>query len=614
MDRLTSRRVRRNLGFLFVAVTFVPAWGVALAGQTVIRTQPQGQPPRDRPTPQPRVGTAVVRGRVVDGVTGNPVPRARVRVMIASPVQKPPMLTDAQGMFEFTELPSGSYSVMVEKSTYLPARVPDMVATTMRARMRQPLLREGQVVENVTIPLFHGGAIAGRVVDAHGDPVENAQVRVARVMRGGRPGPSGQTQTNDLGEYRVPRLQSGRYIVHVRPQASQGFQDPSAADVPLPQPIATYYPNSFALSQAQPIEVTRGQTQSGVDMTLVEGTPTLVRGTVVRADGQAVNMGSVNSRAIGPDSMGGFDFGGGTGIRPGGQFQLTLAPGDYTLEAQISTVQGPGRVGPQDQLTGMAKLSVGGGSVEAVTIVVGPGATATGRVTFEGETPPPPSPGQAGVPLFNPDGPGCRTGQATIAADWTFKVEGLAGTCGASPQVLFGRWTLKSVTFRGQNITDQLVTFETGQQYSDVHIVVTDKRTAMDLRVNGDDGQPTREYVAIAFPIDKTKWNPQSRRVRIYMPPVAPPTGAAASLSPMQGSAVAGPGTPIGGMTGPQERLVNLPIGEYYVIAVDDIGAEDWQEPAVLERLTSSAIRVVVTDEAPIEVPLRRFSLAELMR
>jgi hypothetical protein len=34
----------------------------------------------------------------------------------------------------------------------------------------------------------------------------------------------------------------------------------------------------------------------------------------------------------------------------------------------------------------------------------------------------------------------------------------------------------------------------------------------------------------------------------------------------------------------------------------------------VLERLTSSAIRIVLTDEAPIDVPLRRFNLADVVR
>ena len=72
--------------------------------------------------------------------------------------------------------------------------------------------------------------------------------------------------------------------------------------------------------------------------------------------------------------------------------------------------------------------------------------------------------------------------------------------------------------------------------------------------------------------------------------------------------------TSISGPDGSQERISALAPGEYYVIAVDDIDTEDWQDPAVLERLTSSATRVVVTDEAPVEVPLRRFNFADVMR
>ena len=71
----------------------------------------------------------------------------------------------------------------------------------MRARMQPLLLRDGQVVENLTIPLFHGSAIAGRVLDAHGDPVESAQVRVLRISAR-RPSDDGRAmQTNDLGEF-----------------------------------------------------------------------------------------------------------------------------------------------------------------------------------------------------------------------------------------------------------------------------------------------------------------------------------------------------------------------------------------------------------------------------
>jgi hypothetical protein len=335
-----------------------------------------------------------------------------------------------------------------------------------------------------------------------------------------------------------------------------------------------------------------------------------------------VSNGSVNARVSGTEAAGGYDMGGGTGLRPGGAFRLTLPPGQYTLEAQVMTRQGPGPMGPDDQLSGTARISVGGGSTEAVTIMVGRGATASGRIIFEGSSPPPPSPGQARVPLYNPDGPGCRSPQATIAADWTFKIEGLNGTCGAQPQGSFGRWMLKSVTIRGQNLMDQLVTFETGQQYNNVQIVVTDKRTQMDLHVSGDDGQPTREYVALAFPLDKTKWTGPIRPIRTYVPPTITTTGAGPNARVSMTTTVvvpagSGPSAMLSNAMnqgGLQQRIAGLPAGEYYVIALDDIEAEDTQDPGVLEQLTSSAIRVTLTDEAPVEVPLRRFNLADVMR
>jgi hypothetical protein len=621
MDCSIARRVRRYLGFLSVAIVLVPGWAGAQPVQGVAPQLPQvqGQPPRDRPLAPPRVGTAVIKGRVVDGVTGYPVARARVRVMSGPGGPKPPVLTDSMGAFELTALPQGPCTLTVEKSTYLPGRFPE-AARSVRARMQPLVLRDGQVIDDLSIPLFHGAAIAGRVLDAYGDPVDAAQVRVLRVPRGGRPTTAGQSQTNDLGEFRVPRLQPGRYLVQVRPQMNQNYQDPNVIEPPLPQPLPTYYPNALAMSQAQPITLNRGETIVGVEMMLAEGTPTIVTGVVLRSDGEAVNGGSVNARVSGVEAAGGFDNSGGTGLRPGGMFRLTLAPGEYTLEAQVMTRQGPGPIGPDDQLFGTTRINVGGGATEAVTITVGRGATASGRVVFEGSTPPPPSPGQARVPLYNPEGPGCRSAQATIAPDWTFKIEGLNGTCGAQPSGMFGRWTLKSVTFRGQNLMDQLVSFETGQQYTNVQIVVTDKRTQMDLRVSGDDGQPTREYVALVFPLDKTKWTGPVRQVRVHAPPPMTTMGTGPNARMMTTLAV-----PIGSvvganppnsmnMAGLQERISGLPAGEYYVIALDDIETEDSMDPGVLERLTSSAIRVTLTDEAPLEVPLRRFSLAEIMR
>ncbi len=434
-----------------------------------------------------------------------------------NPAQKPAVLADSTGAFEFTALPQGPISLMVEKSTYLTGRFPE-ANRSLRAAAQPFLIREGQVVE-IAVPMFRGGAIAGRVVDAHGDPVDFAQVRVLRAPRGGRPTSAGQAQTNDLGEYRVPRLQPGRYVLQVRPSMQSQFnsQDPSIAESPLPQPVPTYYPNAQSLAQAQSITVGRGETISGVDLTLAEGVPTLVTGTVLRSDGEVVSGGSVSTRFTGPEATFGFDGGGGTGIRPGGTFRLTLSPGEYTFEAQVASRQGPG-VGPNEQLFGSSRVTVGGAAIEEVTIMVGRGATASGKVVFDGTSQLPPSPGQTRVPLYNPGGPGCRPAELTVAPDWSFKIEGLNGTCGAQPSSMFGRWTLKALTIRGRNLMDELMTFENGQHYTNVQIVVTDKRTLMDLRVSGDDGQPTREYVAIAFPVDKEKWTSPLRPVRTHVP------------------------------------------------------------------------------------------------
>ena len=226
MSRLTSGR-RWGLA---IALLALPVWVAAQPVVTPQRPVDAVQPIRDRPAPPQRVGTAVLKGRVVDGVTSAPVPRARVRVSGPGGTRQP-VLTDAEGAFEFTRLPSGPYVVQVEKSTYLAGRYPD-AAKSVRARSQPLLLQEGQTIEHVTIPIFHGAAIAGRVFDAHGDPVDQAQVRALRLSRSGRPlAAVGQTQTNDLGEFRIARLQPGRYLVQVQPQMMQDYSpDPASIE------------------------------------------------------------------------------------------------------------------------------------------------------------------------------------------------------------------------------------------------------------------------------------------------------------------------------------------------------------------------------------------------
>ena len=84
---------------------------------------------------------------------------------------------------------------------------------------------------------------------------------------------------------------------------------------------------------------------------------------------------------------------------------------------------------------------------------------------------------------------------------------------------MFGRWTLKSIVINNQDLRNGSVTFEPGQHYGNVQIVVTDRKNELNLHVTDEKGQPTREYAVLVFPIDKSKWEATSQVVRTFVPP-----------------------------------------------------------------------------------------------
>jgi hypothetical protein len=590
-----------------VLLMIVPCTGRA-APRQVGGTIQAPEAPRDR-VPPPRTGTAAIKGRVVDGISGVALARARVMVLGVTRVSA---ITDAAGGFAFANLPAGSLMLSVDKPTYLQGRYP-AAGKTIRSGGRPVMLADGQTLDNVTIPLFHGAAIMGRVLDANGDPLDNAQVSVLRVGAGGRSGrpiARGGASSDDRGEYRVGRLDAGTYIIQVNARRGLNPDDMMppgmAPPAPAPQPLPTYYPGALAIEQAQAITLERGQTLADIDIVLAEGYPGIVTGTVTTGNGTSVAgmNGSINVRRVNNEAMGGIDgYSSGTGLRPDGTFRLTLPPGDYQLEARV-TPRTSGPMRQEDEQFAISRITVTSGTEESIAMTVGRGATATGRVVFEGNTPAPPSPGKMHVPLYSDTGT-CRSGEATIAADWSFHLEGLSGTCTAPPMVMFGRWTLKSVIVNGEDIADAPVTFEPGQQFRSVQVVVTDRRSELSFHVTDDKGDPTREYVIVAFPIEKTQW--RAARIFVGPPPqsMVPPGGRPPATARVPGATAM--------MAPRREAMPGLHAGQYFVIAVDDLEPDDYRDPGVLDRLRSSATRVTLAEGATVDVPLRRVSFADLM-
>src|SRR5689334_22919708 len=81
--------------------------------------------PSDLPVPlpgmgprQPKTGTARLRGRVLSAESGGPVRRAQVRIS-SQDIGSKSALTDAEGRYEFRDLPAGRFNMSATKAGYV---------------------------------------------------------------------------------------------------------------------------------------------------------------------------------------------------------------------------------------------------------------------------------------------------------------------------------------------------------------------------------------------------------------------------------------------------------------------------------------------------------------
>ena len=174
----------------------------------------------------------------------------------------------------------------------------------------------------------------------------------------------GQASTNDIGEFRLPRLEPGRYLLYVQPIA-QGDEDG-----PRLQPA--YYPGVASVENAQPIVVEAGTLMAEISITLVEGDVTPVRGRIVATDGKPLAASAyVSVREFVPAMRENWSNLG-TSTDPSGSFRLSLAPGDYYLEARAMGLESQ-RPQTVEQF-GMTRVTVGADAVDDVVITMGSGA------------------------------------------------------------------------------------------------------------------------------------------------------------------------------------------------------------------------------------------------
>jgi len=627
-----------------------PAQGAPPGAPGIQRPPPRTpvqRPPRDpRAVLAPVDGTGTVSGRVVDAATGQPVVRVRVRLMGRAPRS---VLTDAQGVFAFDKVPMGPINLMTDKAAYVSATFPDS-----RRSMRRPsvFLAEGQKLEGVTVSMWRGSAISGRVVDPYGDPIEGVMLSAIRVPTSGRAGARPMTRggqsANDIGEFRIGRLEPGSYYVLATPQPFNSFGPRGRGDDEEGPALGrTYYPGVASLEQAQPITLEKGQSVAGIELTLLETTLTRVTGMVVDRKGEAVSGGSINAR-LSSSSAGSMSWSQGGGqIQPDGTFELRLQAGEYLLDAMPRPRnEGAGNApsGPQERDQGILKLAVSGESMSGVVITTGAGATASGRIVFEGEKPPPTnfaqgigvSFGEPGDGMFGGGGGGsCRamSGRPQIQADGTFVVDRLWGTCQVRANAQ-GGWQLKAVLHRGTDITTRAIDFQGGQHLSDLQVIFTDRVGELTFDVSDDGGTNVGEYVVLVFPVDKALWS-DMRLVRSHVvsrerEAMMASMGGGMVRMEMSSGIVAGSTFGMSNSTGSTTRVVTAPLppgvagpgssgqalrgllpGDYLAIALDDASFEDVRDPSFLGSIAPLATRISVSAGDTKSVTLRRATLPD---
>jgi hypothetical protein len=588
----------RSLSFVVLLI----AMTVAVAAQQQPQPSRPGpqQPARDTSAQQAKDAAPTpagqITGRVLAADNGRPVKRARVFASAAELPGGRGVLTDDSGLYELAELPAGRYTITVSKSGFV----------SLSYGQRRPLqagtplqLADGQQLKSVDFRLPRGSAIAGRILDEDGDPMPGVAVRVMRYqyLQGERRlTPAGNAQTDDKGDYRVWGLTPGDYYVNAlarnfnlaggRGGGRGGPGGPGGLGAPLfsggapfggrgaqffgagqdePEQLAyapTYFPGAPSVNEAKPVTVGLGQEVLDINFSMQLVRAARLTGHVLNPDGTASTSGNVNLATETGATGGriGANFGG--RIQWDGEFTIAnVPPGRYVLRARGDDTETPQYASQP--------LTVNGQDMDGLTVILTPGGTITGTVTF--------LPGGSPVPDFTQIRIGAPSldqaafgpqSNARVDKEGRFTLSGVpAGPHLIRPTGNMRGWMLKSVTIAGQEMTDTPLTLRSGENLTSVEVVFTDKQSEINGTITNDQGTPVPDYTVLAFSSDPSLWRPLSRQIMTARPD----------------------------QTG-KYRIRGLPPGQYYVVTVDPAEQGEWFEASYLDDHRPGAVRVTLTE------------------
>jgi len=558
----------------------------------------------------PPVSDAVRGGASVSGIvlttdeTPQPVRRAIVSMRGDDFALGHHAVTDDDGRFQIADLPAGTYRLSAKR----PAFVTIEYGASRPERPGAPIaLAAGQQLTDVRVRIARGSVVSGTVRDGTGAPQSDVVVYVER------PAPTGDARikryekTDRHGMYRVYGLAAGTYTVWVQPQMTSpdavyarsdaevdailsqlqqgGLQAPLAmttVSVPASPQVSDfapiYYPDAFSEDDATPVVLGTGEARTDVDVTVRLMPRTQLSGRV-SANGagpmSGVHMALVRAsrRATTPKS---------TPIHPDGTFQFSgVAPGRYQIVARRLSPSGRGAAPCE---FAAADIEVTSPDVPEVLLVLRPCLRIVARVeladaslssaTFHA---------LAGTQLLvEPDR---STGMpmdtlpavSTLGTDGRFRFGGGGGGAlvpgayliratvpGGAPDR--GWWLESARTPEGRDILDSpLVLTDDSPETTNVVLTFSDRHASLSGVLQDTSLRPALSLTVIAFTTNREWWRPPFRRVLTARP-----------------------------ATDGRFTLHDLPPGEYYLAALNDVAPDEWRDRAFLELASRLAIRVTI--------------------
>jgi len=515
--------------------------------------------------------SASVSGTILDD-SGDPVVETKVAVMRADIVagrrryvaMTAQAITDDRGMYRISRLPPGDYIA------YLPfTQVTLPLSTQIDSNLARSSGQSGSM--DFDRMLFSSGA------------------------------PSLYATGPRVGDFILVRSATAYGQGPIGPN----FSSPSpTSDGRIPVYPSQYYPGVTRLSDASVFTLESGTDRTGTDFHVKLVPTARISGRVMGPDGPvpaiAVHLIPQGSADVSDDaaveaastiteSAGRFTM---LGV-PAGQYVIKVAraplPGRPPVSTSVATMGPNGGVVsftsapdtlpppplPTDPTLGATvPLAVGETDLSNIEIVLQAGARVSGRLESDGtRTPLTPDQIQRLTLTFEPaDG---RSGVATTGRG-QFDANGQFQSLGLLPGAYFvrvggntGVWTFKSAIASNRDVADLPLVVE-NTDIGNVVIRLTDHPSGLTGSVRDGSGNLDRNASVAAFPAERDRWvdgGTSPRRMRL------------ARVS-----------------TKGVYDVMNLPAGDYFVVAIDDQAAASWQDPRTLEALTRVATRVTVAD------------------